>query len=92
MISEMVLQMMFVFGDKNAFRTEEQLLWFDVTPAMLPELQLGHSHKLALLTFKCLDFSLRVDPRHTDLNISIVNTSRKYFLVTIVEYDNDCCD
>lgn len=68
-VSEMVFQMVLVFGDKNAFWTEEQFLWLDVTSAVLPKLELSHGHKLALFAFKCLHLSLGVDPGHTNLNM-----------------------
>ena len=84
MISQMILQVMLVFSDEDALRTEEKLLWLDVASAVLPELQLSHGHELALLTFKGLNLPLGVNSRHANLNIII---SQIFSLLR--SYDND---
>ena len=46
MVTKMVFQMMFVFGDKRTFGAVEHLLRFDVHFGMPPKIFLGHGHKL----------------------------------------------
>ena len=61
-VSQVILQVVFVFSHENAFRTEEQFFWLDVTPPVLPELNLGDGDELALLTLEGLDLALAVHP------------------------------
>ena len=42
-----------------------------LTSAVLPELQLSHSNKLALFTLESLHFALGVNPRYPDLKIYV---------------------
>ena len=44
----------------------EHFFWFDMHLGVSPKVFLGNSYKITLLTFECLDFSLRVDFRNSD--------------------------
>jgi hypothetical protein len=65
-VSQMILEMMLVFGDEGTFRAGQQFFWFDVTLAVLPEILFRDCDKLALLAFESFDFSLRVDPWYSN--------------------------
>ena len=65
MVAQMVLQMMLVFSHKRTFGAGEKFLRFDVSLAVLPEVLLGDSDKLALLALERFDFALRINPRYS---------------------------
>lgn len=60
-ISEMVLQMVLVFRYERASGAAEPLVFLDVLPGMPPELHLGDGDEIALLAFKLLHFTVRIE-------------------------------
>ena len=68
-VSQVILQVVFVLGHKNAFRTEEQFFRLDVTPPVFPELNLGDGNELALLALEGLDLPLAIHPGCTHLRL-----------------------
>ena len=52
----------------------EHFFWFDMHLGVSPKVFLGNSYKITLLTFECLDFSLRVDFRNSDACIKRFET------------------
>ena len=53
MVAQMVLEMVFVFGDEGAFRAFEQLFGLDVhVTLMLPVVLLVHAYEHALFAFE----------------------------------------
>ena len=60
MVSEMVLQVVFILRHKYTLGTAEHLLRLDVAPAVLPELLLRDGDKLALLALEGLYLPLGV--------------------------------
>ena len=65
-IAHVVLEVVLVLGHERAFRARQQLLGFDVGARVLPEVQFGHGHELALFALVRFDLALRVHPRDPD--------------------------
>ena len=61
-VTQVILQVVLVFGDKRALGAGQQFLWLDVTLAVHPEVLLGDCDVLALLTLEGFDFALGIDP------------------------------
>lgn len=61
MVTQMILQVVFVLGDKGTLGTSQQPLWLDMSARMFPEIQLCDGAILALLATISLYFALRVD-------------------------------
>lgn len=63
MVAEVVFQVVLVFGDEGAPGAVEPLLGFDVPLAVLPEVDLGDAHEIALLALERFHFTVRVHLR-----------------------------
>lgn len=53
MVTQVVFQMVFVFGHERAFRARQQSFRFDMASGVFPESQFGHGAEIALLTPEC---------------------------------------
>ena len=66
-VPKVVLQVVLVLRHEGALGAGQKLFRLDVTLAVLPEILLGDSDKLALLALERLHLALRVDPRDANL-------------------------
>lgn len=76
MVSQMVFQVMLVFGDKRTLEALEHLLGFDVFFCVFPEGHFRNGHKITLLTFKRFDFAVRVYFGRTNVVVFVAAVQR----------------
>ena len=59
MVSQMVFQMVFIFGDKRTLGTAQHFFWLYVGLGVAPKFFLGHRYKFTLFALEHLNLTLK---------------------------------
>lgn len=80
MISQVIFQMMFIFGDERALWAGQELLSLNVTPTMFPELEFSYGYESTLFAFKSFHFALRIQSWNSESRFLVCLLSRTFAL------------
>lgn len=72
MLQNVIFQMVFVFGDERAFRTQQHLLRLYMYFDMLPKTEFSVANEIALLASVLFDFPVRIHFRLSNIFIEII--------------------